>query len=408
MAEESKHIQYSDGFHLHFTSEDREAGINEDFIINLKIPMAPKGKDHNRVAIVDAAVPKSWWLVLAPFNTFIVVEKGVQYIITVPPGNYTILQWVSQIPALLTANSLANGNSWVYTAQQNLVPQTGLITYFVTGNGGLQPSFILSPVNETNADDDANMGQQIGFGAGTFAFTGNKLLGQIVYNATGEFGVRILSDICQIENNDTLADIMDVGLSAPGSIIRFQAQQGKLQTKRFVRDSTTAFRFKLIYSTTGRIVNLNGLPWMAHLKIWREEDADIDTLKQLLLETRKQNAILTQLLPQSAATAATADQQGAEANAEATGLPMPSEEKVPPVPVPAVEAQAPTELPAPSEVDTTNPDTKHDPRAGEEPTTDEESEAILASLPETTTNVRKGEGHAKVHEPDSDEDFEHV
>jgi len=350
-------IANSDGFHLHFSSTDALSGTSSDFTIGCSIPSPPNGLDFNRVAAVDVAIPKSWYLVTAPYNTFRLVENGTSVTVTIPAGNYSYPQWVSQVPAIITT---ASPNRWVYTAVMVNTPSLGVVSYTVTGSGGLQPSFI---VNTTG-----DLSQQLGFPSGTWTFVGGTLQGTIPYNATGEFGIRLRSDICESEGDSTLADILDVGLSGPGSIIRFQLQECLAQTKRFHRTGSTAFRFWLVSATTGRPINLNGLPIIVHLKIYRLEDNAIWVDKQILSQLQLMTTAINDLKALLAE--------------KAPPLPLPTEAVAPPLPE--------TPPPPPPQV---------------EPPQVDEQEVVA---PPTNINVREGEpqengGGRKLSDGDDEE-----
>lgn len=328
-------VAYSDGYHLHFSSVDRQSGTASDFTIACSIPIPPSGLDFNRLAVVDLALPKSWYLVVAPFNTFQLVEKKVAVTVTVPPGNYNLQQWITQVPVIITA---ASPNNWVYTATRVTVPDLGVALYTVAGSGGLQPSFIV------NAGGD--LSQQLGFATGTWTFASNSLQGTIPYNGTGDFGVRLRSDLGEAEGDQTIADVMDCGLSPPGSIIRFQLQECLAQTKRFHRTGSTAFRFWLVSATSGRPIDTNGLPLTCHIKIYRLEDNAIWVEKAMLDQLKVMTTALGELK---------------------TAL-----EKPPPLPIgglPSVSLPLPIEPPMikvdePPPIETGTPEV--DPRAGEQ------------------------------------------
>lgn len=273
---------YSDGYHLSFASTARDSGSDTDFVITHKLPPGIQGKEPNRVAVVDMAFPKSWYLISFPYNTFVLTELGISRTITVTPGNYSITQWCAQIPLLLNAASTAMGHNWTYTAARILVPENGLIQYSVTNNGGNQPVFTIAAITETKFDGDGNMSQQLGLPAGTSTFSGNSLLGSIVYNGVGEFGARLLSTVCEPDGSDSIADIYDVGLSLFGSVIRFQAQDALLQSKRFVHRNGSSFHYQLVSSSTGRPINTNGLPLAIHLRFWYQPESELDVLKAIL------------------------------------------------------------------------------------------------------------------------------
>ncbi len=146
-----------DVHHIHIASSMRNSGTSSNFNITLKIPNIP----FTKLACVKAAIPRTWYLIVAPLNTMQLVELGVSTTITVPPGNYNILQWAAQIPVLLTA---ASPNHWTYTAAY--VIQKGTINWAVAGNGGQQPSFVIT-----------EMSQQMCMPPGTNTFVAGALVG---------------------------------------------------------------------------------------------------------------------------------------------------------------------------------------------------------------------------------------
>jgi hypothetical protein len=83
-------------------SADRISGTNGNF--QYKIDM-PKNSGYDRVCLLQALIPKSYYLVASPFNTFTLSENGVNTLITVTPGNYNVRSWITLMGALLTTSS---------------------------------------------------------------------------------------------------------------------------------------------------------------------------------------------------------------------------------------------------------------------------------------------------------------
>ena len=50
----------------------------------------PKGVGFDRVVVLQAILPKSFYLVNSPNNTFTLQENGVNVTITIPEGNYNV------------------------------------------------------------------------------------------------------------------------------------------------------------------------------------------------------------------------------------------------------------------------------------------------------------------------------
>lgn len=236
--------------HIHFSSSQRTSGTSSRFNIELSIPPLK----FNRVAIVKAAIPRSWYLIAAPWNT-LVLQEGLQSVtVTVPPGNYSLNNWVSAIPPLLTA---ASPNGWVYTAVR--VSLTGTITWSVAGNGGVQPSFVIT-----------EMSQQMCLPVGTNTFVGNSLVGNIPYSATGILGLQICSDIASAHTN-VLSEIFSVGTVEPGAVMVSELQDIKASSINYRNiPGTTSFNIYLRNPHSGRDIDLNGHDWLGHLIFWRD------------------------------------------------------------------------------------------------------------------------------------------
>lgn len=269
----TENINYSDGFHCHISSAERIVGTSSNFSVTCSIPKMRPDKQFNRVCVVETAIPKSWWLVVAPYNTFYIYELGIKYLVTVPPGNYNINQWVTQIPPLMTA---ASRNGWTYTAARQQSPETGFITYSVTGNGINQPGIINS---------DGGLTNQLGFpqSVNPYMFVGNSITGSIVYDSQGTYAVHIISDVAQDDGGPPIiCDIFGAGLTPFLGIMQYQAQDHVLYSKRFIQGTSNVFQFQICSATTGRYLDLNGLDIEIHLKFFRVEDQMIDVTRKIL------------------------------------------------------------------------------------------------------------------------------
>jgi hypothetical protein len=304
----------SDGVHLHVYSKQRLSGSATDFTFNAYLPEVKAERDWNRVCIVDAVIPKSWYAIVAGANTFTLNESGAITTITVPAGNYTRSQWIAQVPPLMTAASAALGHNWTYTAQANLAPDTGTLTYLVAGNGGVQPV-----IGVLGWMDD-----QVGFPQNTtHSFVNNQLSTVEVYSQQSDIAILITTNLCVTDGNDNvLGAVCDVGQYSPLALIKFQAQHPILQSKRFQRTKDQNYTMQLISVATGKTLNLNGQDWYVHLKIYRSEDRQTNLLAQILQELQTPPQEVKALpLPQEAPAAPAAqptppDEQPADLQAE--------------------------------------------------------------------------------------------
>ena len=335
---------YPAGWDFDISSAKRQTGTNTDFTYHIPIPPVPDDWAFNTVCVTDAAIPKSWFSVVASHNTFVLTELGVSTTVTVPPGNYTAQQWTNTnssvyIGALLTAASATLGHDWVYTATRQLQPDTGLIQYSVTGNNNNQPSFTI------NAQGD--LYDQLGFPVNsTTTFSNNSLLGQIPFNTQGEFGVKLLSDVVHPNSNGSLASIYDCGLYPNGSVMKFQAQQMALQARQFQPSGSSNYFFKLISAENGLPIDTGGLVILIHLKFSHQESS-----------VEIQRAILNALLRMEKRLLALERQQSSAAILPKT--------EAPPAEDPTAVFEPESELPAVEPEVFTEPALGSDPREGE-------------------------------------------
>jgi hypothetical protein len=100
---------------FHIDSAQRVSGSTSDFIYPIAMQPLP-GDDAKGISVVmlGCTIPKSYYLVdTTKGNTFILVENGVNITITVPPGSYDALNFISTVNGLLNA---ATQNGSVYSA----------------------------------------------------------------------------------------------------------------------------------------------------------------------------------------------------------------------------------------------------------------------------------------------------
>jgi hypothetical protein len=297
----NENFPYTDGFTVRISSDNRLSGDSlyphTHFTYALKVPRPSTGPDFNRVACLSASIPKTWWTVdVSTGNTFVLQELGVNSTITVPPGNYDVVQWCSQIPPLMTAASTAMGHGWTYKAVQQLKPDTGFIIYSVTGNAGHQPSIIINAQGSLDA--------QVGFDANTInVFINSSITTTQVYCAQGEFSVLLRSDCCAADGDDTLCSVLGTNLVAPKSVIVYQSQDFILNSRRFDRSRDGIITFNITSASTGNYFDTHGYPVTFDLKFFYVEMGHLTALtsiyntQQLMLEEAKATRELqTQML----------------------------------------------------------------------------------------------------------------
>lgn len=274
---------FSDGYHVTIDSTDRLCGNESDFSVVLNIPK-PASSDFNRVAVVDAVIPRTWLLIDAPLNTFILRETNTVGItqertITITPGNFSIVSWCTHISRLMTAASLSMGHSFNYTATRGEF-DNGLIVYSISNIPAAASAAIVM---------DEGMTDQVGFEQKSVnVFTQlpdskASLTSTKVFNATGEYAIEIRSSLGQEGSDDVLCSMFAVTQTSPLGSIVYQGQHPRLQSKRFERGGNT-YTVQVCLSTTGRILNLRGCNIAIHLKFWKQPDASVPERSLVVLE----------------------------------------------------------------------------------------------------------------------------
>lgn len=94
---------------------------------NFTVSIPPIDAGYNRVSVVSASIPKTFYNVDAPYNTFVMTESKTSATITVPLANYSFSSFAAQIATLLNANTT---HGIVYTVTPNT--STGHLT--ITSN----------------------------------------------------------------------------------------------------------------------------------------------------------------------------------------------------------------------------------------------------------------------------------
>lgn len=243
---------------FYIDSHQRVSGSHNDFLYKLEIP---PNETYDRVVVLSAMIPKSYYLIQSPYNKFTVRENGVNTVITFPEGNYTATAFKNQVQTLLNANS-SQGWSYVVTLPASTDVSTGKFTFTVSGNGGLQPSFIF--------DDITKVYEQIGFDpSSTNTFVANSITSSNVIKMQPEDTLYIHSDICTNGVDDILQEVFS---SAPDfSSIKYQCVDAQAYSKKVNTNNHNVYRFMLT-DEDGRPINLNGLNMVLTILVYKVED----------------------------------------------------------------------------------------------------------------------------------------
>lgn len=225
----------------------REASSSSSFSYILYLP-----QDATQVSVMQASIPKTYYLVQAGSNTFTLKHGVSTYVITVPIGNYSMRKFKSVLTTLLNAAS-AFVYTIVYPGTDDSA-ETGKFVYTVSGNAGVQPEFIF-PSTST-------LYRQMGFEEeSTNVFVADTITSANVIDFDIVSAIYILSDICeagpnQQQSSSVLQEIFSQN-NVSMSRIGFVNPCPELTAKPLMKDRTV-FTFS-ICDNDSRPLDLNGL-----------------------------------------------------------------------------------------------------------------------------------------------------
>ena len=211
---------------VHINSAFRSAGTDSRF--DISIPLQ-KNNAFSHVAVLSASIPKSYYLIGQGENTFIIRENAVDYIITVPVGNYTVSSLIYVL------NNLFTGDTSHYTVSfpdGKTSAQTGKLTF--THNNSHHGSALVF--------EDNHLPEVLGFARGStnpFIIDGNTsiLVSTNVANFQRESTLFLHSSCC---SNGGQSDVL-LELFASGnpdlSNINFESSGNLEEHSKILKDS---------------------------------------------------------------------------------------------------------------------------------------------------------------------------
>ena len=267
--------QYTQPQTYYIDSFDRVSGISSNFLCD---PISLYEK-YTHCAVKQVSIPKVFPNIPTSYNTFTLKEGAVSRTITLEVGYYNKNTMIAELPALLNAASVLNGNNWVYTMSYRtaLQVQNFKFTFNVSGNGGSQPSFIFT---------DDQIWLQLGFNVGTRPFVGSTLTSDNIINFNPTSKLYIVSDLVSSSNESILQEVLNVDTVGFGSCIFYQNQGNlDLESKEIVGNQKNSFNIQLI-NENGQDVDLQGQNWSMSLIFYNRNDTN-----ELIREELKIKAI---------------------------------------------------------------------------------------------------------------------
>lgn len=246
---------------FYINSARRISGTNSNFRYYLNIDPV---QEYDRVVVLAASIPKSYYLVDSSHNHFTLSEGISSTSILFPEGNYSRRSLTTTLQTLLNTGS---PNGYTYTVTYTNIGSgndNGKLTITVTGNGGVQPVF-------TFTDE---MYEQLGFNINSVnTFVADTLVSTNVINLTNEATLFIHSNICQnSEGDNVLQEIYTVGDSSY-SMINFLNPIPMEYGKNLVSGTTNIYDFFLT-DEYGNIIDTNGINVNFTLMIYKRNDID--------------------------------------------------------------------------------------------------------------------------------------
>ena len=260
------HISSKSMFYI--DSQNRTSGTSGNFSVNLAMP--PKNK-YDRIVVMQAAIPKSFYLVSVPYNTFQLLEtgttssgsatnifgsvstNGATKTITLAEGNYSKTNMIVCLQTMLSLASSLNSTlatQYVYTVGYPLMnqPNTGKFTYSVVNLITAQPQFIF-PTGST-------LYLPMGFNrASTNIFNNSILPSQNVISLQAKDTIFIKSNIVASSTKAVLQEIYTTA-NPDFSLIIFNQNDVELNSKELLyKDNNFTFS---ITDEDDNILNFNG------------------------------------------------------------------------------------------------------------------------------------------------------
>jgi hypothetical protein len=248
----NKHFVYVNSLH-------RLSGTTSNFTYNINLP---PNKRFTKVVVLDALIPKSYYLIDSNDCVFQLQEGGTVVDVTIPAGNYNFLSWQYVIGSVLTS---ASPNGWSYSctyANTNTSADTGKFIYSVTGNSS-QPSLIMVA--------DSSLFEQLGFDDGsTNVFTSGSLTAANVCKLQVEDSIFINSSLV-IGSPNQLGVLQHINVVASPnfSTVTYQCTA----PDHFSKPMNTLLSSSVSFSLTdehNQNIDLNGLPFSMTLMFYNE------------------------------------------------------------------------------------------------------------------------------------------
>lgn len=238
-------------------SNNRTTGSHSNFSYKLDLP---RDNDYNKVVLLQALIPKSYYVIQDGRNTFTLKEDSSTATVTLTPGNYNRKAFQSHLTLLLNA---ASPNGYTYSISYpdiNTSAETGKLTYNVSGNSGIQPEFIFTTY----------LYEQLGFDSNsTNVFSSDSLTSTNVINLQKENSVYVRSNICDNKGENDILQTIFGSNDQSFSYINYECQLFEAYSKPLVSKDNNVFDFTLT-DENGNVLDTNGVNVILVVCCYRE------------------------------------------------------------------------------------------------------------------------------------------
>lgn len=258
----------------YISSNQKISGSQSDFLF--KLNNIDKINKFNSVVVLQAVIPKTYYLVRKKNNSFILQENDTMINILMPVGNYSKISFRIVLQKLLNENTL-HGFAYSIKDDNTMIgPDTGKFTFFVLNNNDIQPSLIMN----------SELHQQFGFYENSInTFNNNILISTHFINFNLENKLFIHSNICQNSTGDNiLQEIFTTGVPT-ASFIKYDCLQVEAYSKKF-NNNADAYTF-YITNENGTILDLNGVDVEFTIMIYEKSIINDEILKYIEIQKAK-------------------------------------------------------------------------------------------------------------------------
>lgn len=247
---------------FHINSSNRLSGTHSNFSYALKnLKNSSDAQPYTHVVVLQCSIPKSYYLVQSNLNSFILNENGTEYTIEMNVGNYSRTGFM-----ITLQTALNNAGAWTYVVtadDSNTGAETGKLNFSVSGNGGIQPSFIFT----------TKLYEALGFERNSIvSFSSDTLRSTNVINLQKESTLFIHSDICASDAGDNILQSVFASNTTDYGNIVFTNECTILNSKKIITTKLSESYNFYLTDENNIPIDLNGRNWQMVLCLFQMDN----------------------------------------------------------------------------------------------------------------------------------------